>query len=120
MTVFDYDNGQDPQEKKIDNFYSKQCQDNELKIIKNLEPKHLYHSRRYYSNGSSGPIKNAVLGEHLKGHILYNQIMRAGCALFIDGLPVSLGYLGTDLCNEISKELLKNPPVMPSVTGLYL
>lgn len=107
----------DPLLKSIDALYTEECRDNELKIMEDLDSQRLYHSRRYYNDGSYRD--NAVKGKDLVGHIVYNQRMRFGTALFINGKPVSLGYLGKERCAIISKELLTKPPQMPKHTIPY-
>lgn len=55
----------------------------------------IHHTRGVYSNGDFKD--NAVLAEHLEGHIEYNKTMRFGRALFVDGVLVYRGSISDEL-----------------------
>lgn len=56
----------------------------------------IHHTRGVYPNGEYKD--NAVLAEHLEGHIEYNKTFRFGRALFVDGVMV---YAGLGVSDEI-------------------
>lgn len=101
-----------PYLKRVDkSFYTQQCRENELKLYRELNPAKLYLTCRYDSRECG--TTNLVLGEHLLEHIAYNQIMRFGQALFVEGLYVSCGYLKEPWCMEKMKDWVSNPPATP-------
>jgi len=59
----------------------------------------IHHSRRIYPNGSIQD--NGVSSEHIAHHIWYNQVMRPGTVLIVDGCQVSDG------CGTVDKELIE-------------
>lgn len=108
-----------PYTKLIGSMYTSLCRENELRILKNLNPKKIYTTIRVYNNDNFKTI-NGVLGEHLKEHINYNYAMRPGCALFVNGLVVQTGYLGEKRCLKLIDEfktsgklVLFNRPTLP-------
>jgi len=108
-----------PYTKDINSFYTPLCRENELRILKNLDPKKIYTTVRIYNTDTFTTL-NGVLGEHLKEHINFNYVMRFGCALFVNGLVVQTGYLGETRCLKVFEEfrtsgklILFNRPTIP-------
>ena len=63
----------------------------------------IHHTAGYYGDGSRKT--NGVKSENLAKHIQYNLIMRPGRAFFVDGICIHTGYLASERCKEIEREL---------------
>ena len=77
----------------------------------------IHHTMGVYLNGDR--VHNGVAPEHLEHHIEYNQTMRPGRALFVDGVCKNKGYLDQTTVDSITEELRRAPRRMSRVTTPY-
>jgi len=77
----------------------------------------IHHTMGVYNNGDRK--HNGVSSENLASHIWYNQTMRFGRALFVDGFCLNRGYLTPERVKVIEDELQANPIKMPKDTAPY-
>lgn len=92
-------------------------------VTKHAPTDRIHHCVGVYNSDGRGDfasrMHNGVATEHLRDHIEYNLVMRFGRALFIDGICVNEGYLGTERCDKIAEELKAAPKVYQRSTAPY-
>ncbi len=71
----------------------------------------IHSSVRIYANGDQ--TRQGVHSEDLAYHIWYNQVMRFGCTLYIDGFRLSDGYSKGEFDDLIKEQAYKATTATP-------